>query len=577
MKIIGLTSHYSGNHDNSAALLIDGEIVFAESEERSSRIKHDTHFPIKTLNEALENSNLTIKDINYFVSGSANLSSIQLFFSYLKGFQYAGVKKVLLWLMTRVFLSLSGMDQPKRDTTFNSFLQLKLPNEKLVTVSHYLAHAETAYQYCGKEKCLVVAWDGYGLNEKGKPLCGSVFISENNKLRLAEEIPVYSSLGLYYGAVTVTLGFKLNDGEGKTMGLAAFGKKSEAYNKLIKFFPFFDGEKWNARKNWLEINGVSHPEYFRLTPSYRYLRWMIEEYGAEQIAWAAQKIFEDEAIKYFKYLTKKYGIKDTAVAGGIFLNVKLNALLLKTKVVSSIFVYPNPGDGGIAVGAALAFYKKQNSLKVRDMNSTALGCEFSKKEIKKSLKNFGSKIIVKDLKDNVARTVAKEISSGKVIGWFQGKGEWGPRALGHRSVLADPRKLETKERINSKLKERDWFMPFAPAILSSHASEYLENDYGTPFMTLTDNLKTKSAKKIPAAIHIDNTARSQVVFKENNPLYWELINEFKRITGVPVLLNTSFNRHGLPIVHTPEDAINHLVWGCVDALVIDSFLVTLKN
>lgn len=578
MKIIGFTSHISGNHDSSVALLIDGKIVFAESEERASRIKHDTHFPNKTLFESLEKNALKLKDIDYFASGSVSLTQTQILSSYWGGFKYAGMRKTIIWILTRIFLQLTRMDLPRQDKQLNSFLGRGLSKEKLITVSHYLAHAETAYQYSGMDECLVVAWDGYGLDQKGKPLCGSVFKGNDGKLELLEEIPVYTSLGLYYGAVTVSLGFKLNDGEGKTMGLAAFGKKSQALQKLIEFFPYFNGKKWVARKNWLEINGVSRPEYFKLTSSYRYLRWLIEEYGGEQIAWAVQKIFEDEAVKYFRYLIKKYKMKKVAVAGGVFLNVKLNSKLLKEKIVNQIFIYPNPGDGGVAVGAALSAYKQVgNKLAVEKMEDTYLGCGFSDKEIKKTLYMFKKKIAVKDIKNILPRIVAQEIAAGKAIGWFQGRGEWGPRALGDRSVLADPRKIETKERINNKLKERDWFMPFAPAILSEHAGKFLEHGFGTPFMTLTDDIKPASVKKIPAAIHVDNTARAQVVFKKANPLYWELINEFYKITGIPVLLNTSFNRHGLPIVHTPSEAIEHLIWGCIDELVIGGYQVTLKK
>lgn len=577
MKIIGLTAHISGNHDSSAALLLDGKVVFAESEERATRKKHDNHFPVKTINESLVNHKTKLKDIDYFASGSHSTSKIKLFLSYFNGFKYAGKRKFLLWLATRFFLSITKMDVLESDKSINSLEELGVPKDKLILVSHYLAHAETAYQYSGMNDCLVVAWDGYGLDQNGKPLCGSVFVGNNGKLELLEEIPVYTSLGLYYGAVTVSLGFKLNDGEGKTMGLAAFGKKSPALQKLIEFFPYFDGKKWVARKNWLEINGVSRPEYFKLTPSYRYLRGVIEEHGAEQVAWAAQQIFEDQAVKYFRYLVKKYGIKKVAVAGGVFLNVKLNSKLLKEKIVEQIFIYPNPGDGGVAVGAAISAYKQMgNKIKVEKMEDIYLGCGFSKQEIKKAISAYKKKIAVRDIKKNLAKIVAKEIAGGKVIGWFHGRGEWGPRALGNRSVLADPRKIEIKERINDKLKQRDWFMPFAPAILSEDAKDYLKNGFGTPFMTLTDDIKPTATKKIPAAIHVDNTARVQVVFKNANPRYWGLINEFYKLTGVPVLLNTSFNRHGLPIVHTPSEAIEHLIWGCIDKLVLGNFLISKK-
>lgn len=578
MKIVGLTSHLSGNHDNSAAVFVDGRVLFAESEERVSRIKHDRNFPVKALIEGLSKSKLKLDDIDYFASGAYETTPVKLFLSYLKGYKYTGTRKFLLWFFTRIFLAVTNMDVNKTGKTINSLEEMGIPESKLILVSHYLAHAETAYQYGGMDKCLVIAWDGYGINDEGKPLSGTVYRGENGNLTRLEEVPVYTSVGLYYGAVTVALGFKLNDGEGKTMGLAAFGKKSGAYEKIKALFPYFSGTEWIARKNWLEVNGVSRTEYFKLTPTYRYLRGLIEEHGAEQVAWACQRVFEEEGKKYFKYLVKKYKQKKFAAAGGVFLNVKFNALLLKDKIVDKFLVYPNPGDGGVAVGAAIAAYKKLGfTLGVEASPDIALGCSFSGPEIKKIANSFKNVVDIKYLKDDVSKSAAKDIASGKVIGWFQGRGEWGPRALGHRSVLADPRRIETKERINDKLKQRDWFMPFAPAILKEYSKDYLAHGYGTPYMTLTDDIKKGNLKKIPAAIHIDSTARTQIVSKDTEPLYWQLISDFHKLTGVPVLLNTSFNRHGLPIVHSPKEAIEHLIWGCIDSLYIGSYVITRKK
>ncbi len=373
----------------------------------------------------------------------------------------------------------------------------------------------------------------------------------------------------------MALGFKLNDGEGKTMGLAVYGKDSPAVGEIRNFFPYFKGTNWVARATWLEVNGVSRPEYFKKTKTFKMLKSLIEKYGEKNIAFAAQFVLEEEGEKFFKYLVKKYKQRNVALAGGIFLNVKFNMKLLEKNIVDRLFVYPNPGDGGIAVGAALAYYKELgNKVKVGDLPSAYLGCDFSEKEIRLSLKDFGKKIKFVKYGTKLPKVVAKEISKGKVVGWFHGRGEWGPRALGSRSVLADPRHIETKERINSKLKQRDWFMPFAPAILEEHTEDVLKNGYGTPFMTLTDKVKKHMAKKIPAAIHIDSTARSQIVSKRTNPSYWQVINEFYKLTKVPVILNTSFNKHGLPIVHSPKEAIEHLMWGCVDELAIGPYLVT---
>lgn len=584
MKVIGLTSHYTGNHDNSAALLVDGKIIFAESEERISRIKHDRQFPITAIRHALNFKKLKISQVDYFASGSPPTIFFKLLLSYIKGFKYVGIGEILHWFATRAFLFLKELGSPKDKSILpQDYTQANFPKEKLVYISHHLAHAETAYYFSGMNECLVVILDGYGVNDKGYPLCGSIYMGKDGKLEHLEDVPVYASLGLYYGAVTVALGFKLNDGEGKTMGLASFGK-GEIVDKLRDISPFFDGQKWVPRKNWLEVNGVSRTDYFRLTYTYRYLRQLIEEFGAEEAAYASQKVLEEEVEKFFKYLVKKYKQRlnskkiKVAAAGGVFLNVKMNSLLLRKKIISDLFIYPNPADGGVAVGAAIGAFKQfGGKIPVVKMESTALGCEFTQDEILKDLKFFSRKINISALGKRLTRVVAKKITEGKVIGWFQGRGEWGPRALGYRSVLADPRDIQTKTRINSKLKERDWFMPFAPVILEENKNDFLIRGLGTSFMTLTDEVKLAAVKKIPAAIHIDLTARSQIISRDENQLYWELINEFYKLTGIPVLLNTSFNKHGLPIVHSPKEAIEHLLWGCIDELVVDDFLITKKG
>ena len=577
MKIIGLTSHLTGNHDNSAALLIDGKIVFAQSEERITRIKHDTHFPINSIKETLNYKNLKLKDIDYFATGAPPTNLFKLLITYAKGFRYTNIKKIIQWVIARIALLVNEGESHQKRKGPNSLLELGINENKVIYIPHYLAHAETAYVVGGMEKCLVVAWDGYGVDEDGLPLCGSIYRGDNGALSKLEDIPVYTSLALYYGAVTVALGFKLNDGEGKTMGLAAYGKKSPVLEIVRGLFPYFNGNRWIARNNWLEMNGVSRPEYFRLTPTYRFIRLLIEEHGAEQVALAAQTVLEEEGEKFFRYLVKKYKLRKVAVAGGIFLNVKFNMRLLKNKIIDQIFIYPNPGDGGVAVGAALACYKKMGGeVFVERLESSALGKEFSDREVKKAIRSFSKRIISKNYGKQIYKITAGDIAQGKVIGWVVGRDEWGPRALGERTVLADPSKIIIKERLNERLEQRDWFMPFAPVIMDEYKDKVLVNGYATAFMTLTDYVKKPFVIKIPAAIHVDSTARSQIIRRENNEAYWQVINEFYNKTGIPVLLNTSFNKHGLPIVHSPEEAIEHLLWGCIDELVIDNYLITRK-
>lgn len=577
MKIVGVTSHIGNNHDSSAALLVDGKIVQAEAVERVTRKKHDSSFALPVIKEILKEKKLKHSDIDYYVSGAPETNFSTAVKSYLDGAKYLSFFNLLSWILLNIVYVIKTLPTIlfKRIT---SYRKSGFPVKKLLFVPHHLAHAETAYSFSGMEKCLVVAWDGYGPDHSGYPWCAGIYIGNKGSLKLVEQINIWNSIGLYYGAVTLALGFKLNDGEGKTMGYASFGKSSKAVKKMREFFPSFKNGKWQTKSNWMEICGVSRVEFFKMTGSYKRIMAMIKEYGSEQVAYAAQEIFEEVCESYIDYLVKKYGISDLAVAGGLFLNVKFNMKLLKNKTVSNLFIYPNPGDGGVAVGAAIAAYKELGYKRNTEVMMTAsLGCEYNSADIEKSYNGFKKILTMEKLGKNTARVTAQKISEGKVIGWFEGKSEWGPRALGNRSVLADPRHEETKERINKHLKKRDWFMPFAPAIMDEYVNEYLQNGYGTPFMTLADDVKIGKKSKIAAAIHVDGTARFQLVNKRVSSKYWSVIDEFRKITGVPVILNTSFNKHGLPIVHTPTDALEHLVWGCLDELIIGDYLFTRRN
>ncbi len=574
MKIIGLTDHIGGvAHDNSAALLVDGEIVFAEAQERVSRLKHDQSFPLDAIKHALKFSKLNMSQIDYFASAIPPMKLFPFLLAYLEGIKYCGFPRFIIWFIKRSF----GLLNSPTNKRF-SYSEAGIPKEKLICVSHHLAHAESAYCSSGWQECLVVAWDGYGIDISGKPLCGIIYRAVNDNLEKLEEIPMYASLPLYYGAVTIALGFKLNDGEGKTMGLAAFGNPSKCYQQVRQIFPIFVKDSWLPRNNWLDITSVSKTNLFKTTSTYKYLQLLIKEHKAENVAAAAQKVLEEESEKFFSYLVKKYKNDRVAAAGGIFLNVKMNMRLFDNKIVSDLFVYPNPGDSGTAVGAAFAVYKNMGGiLRKQRLERADLGCKFTAVEIQQAIKRFKNQIIVQQLKANLAKVVAKKLTEGKVLGWFQGRGEWGPRALGQRSVLADPRYESIKERINQKLKQRDWFMPFAPAILQEKSSEFLVNNRQSPFMITADRIKPNKAKLIPAAIHIDKTVRPQTVNKKVLPLYHQVIEEFYKLTGVPVILNTSFNRHGLPIVHSPHEAIEHLLWGAVDELVIGNYLIQRKS
>lgn len=573
MKIIGFTSHSYKVHDNSVALLKDGKVLFAEAEERLSRIKHDGRFPYLVLKESLNLTKNKLKDINYFVSATPNESYLQMFLTTIKFLPIVGLKNYIEQIfgaLTHKIDKMSDEGRPK------NVYEMEIPQHKFFTVSHYFAHAVAAYYTCPYDRCLVINMDGFGPGDKGEPLSGQIYLGENNKLTGLEVVPVHASLGLYYGVFTMALGFKLNDGEGKTMGLAAYGDPTKCYKKIRNFFPRFLNNSWTIKSSIMDILNVSRKEVYEKSNTYKYLKKLIEDYSKEDVAAACQLVFEEELVIYITHLIKKYKVSKVALNGGIFLNVKANMRLLEEKIVEDIYVYPNPSDGGTAVGAALAgFITKGQKIRRQELLHPAYSREYKNSEIIMELKKTKG-IEYKKLGNNLPQITARLLVDGKVVGWFEGKGEWGPRALGQRSVIADPRHLETKDRINNILKGREWFMPFAPSMAIEGAPEYLKMLRKAPFMIIGDRIKKGKEKDLRAAAHIDGTVRPHLVTKEANKLYYQVIKEFEKMTKVPSILNTSFNKHGLPIVYTPKQAIEHLLWGAIDELVIGSYHVWRK-
>lgn len=572
MKIAGVTSGSHITHDNSIVILEDERVLYAEAEERLSRKKHDGRFPNLVLEDALKVTNTTLGKIDYFVTTDQTSTPWKTFLSTLQYIPTTGIYSYLTQVVER-FRYIRSKDFSQSEKNLDD---LKIPKGKKLRVSHYLAHATTAYYFSPFESCLVVAMDGYGLDGDSKPLSGKVYIGGKGKIKPVEDIPVHGSLGLYYGAVTMALGFKLNDGEGKTMGLAAYGNSKKCLKQMEDFFPYFDGQRWVARDTIFDILNISRTEVFQRSKTFKKLTQLVKKYGREDVAAATQDVFERELEGYIKYLVGKYGLRLVSAAGGIFLNMKANMRLLKNKIVDDLFVYPNPGDSGVALGAAVAgFLIKKGKFRQKEIMHTDLGRSFRNSEIKAVLDQTDG-IVYKKLGNNLAKFAASRLVNGAVLGWFQGKGEWGPRALGQRSVIADPRKLATKNRINKILKGREWFMPFAPSILEDRAGDYLVSLRKAPFMIIGDYTTKLGLKELKAIVHVDGTVRPHIVSKKIEPLYYQVIKEFENLTGIGAILNTSFNKHGLPIVYTPKDAVEHLLWGTIDELIIGNFYITRK-
>jgi len=578
MIIVGMNDVAGAHHNSSVALVVDGEVVYAASEERFTRVKFDMSFPRHALESALDYAGISIKDVDYFAVGYPPSSFYNDLFSRkfwdlprsvlgLVGHNFWGMVKYL-------FPNIRKMYKPA--VFANGLKQYDVPDEKIVFIDHHRSHAASAYRCSGFNECLTISMDGFGPNAHGKNIAGQVYKCKNGDMELLEEIPLYAT-ALWYSAFTVCLGLKYMDGEGKTMGLAAYGDPNVCYDDVKDMvFRYKDGQ-WLGYPYWIDYIMVPRETVLKNTHSGRRIMKLIEKHGKEHVAAAAQRLLEERILGYLQALHEKYPFSRVALAGGTFLNVKVNKLIRELPFVQDVFVHPHASDGGTAIGAALELYHEKTGeptiLKMMDSN---LGTEYSDEAILRDLEAFRDKVTWERMNGTLPEYVGEALAQGKVIGWFQGREEWGPRALGRRSVLADPRNPETRDIINSKMKNRDWFMPFAPSCLEDKGHLYFKNFCPTPFMTLAFDVVEGKEKDISAAIHVDKTARVHSVRKDN-PLYYRAIEKFFQKTGVPVILNTSFNRHGLPIVHRPKEAIEHLIWGCVHELAIGNFIVRLKD
>jgi carbamoyltransferase len=584
MIVLGAVDIKKPTHDNSIVILKDGEIVFAEAGERVSRIKHDDNLPVETFENALRYTSISNNVIDYIAVASPDPKFSTLLFA--RNYGFDSLRYALHLFVSSPLLFLSDVVDRLKKMISKGYSQktaginkFNLKRNRIVKICHQTCHAAAAYYGSGfKGKCLTISLDGCGPRKDGKIISGAVFICENGRMKKVEEVPPYASLGGLYAVVTEVLGLKAGDGEFKTMGLAAYGNPDKCYEEIDRLHPYFKNGVWHGNKYWPDYYSVMNKNIFKQTRIYRIINNLRKKNKDEDIAASMQKVFETRVIEFFEYLSKKYKIKRFACSGGIFLNIVLNRKLLEKKFCQGLYIYPNAGDSGISLGAAYCLYFKKTKKIPGKIKTLYLGTGFKESDYIKVMNKFKDRICFRKA-INIAKLTAKKLTQGKVIGWFQGRAEWGPRALGNRSVLADPRYEKTKDRINKKLKARDWFMPFGPSMMDEYKEKYLklirDKIYFTDYMLFSFEVK-KGMNKFPAAIHVDNTARPQIVKKKINPLYHQVINEFYKLTGLPVILNTSFNKHGLPIVHSPEDAVNHLLWGCLDSLVLGNYYIERK-
>ncbi len=552
-------------HDAAAALIIDGQIIAAAAEERFTKIKHHYGFPENSIKEVLAIAGIKPNQVDYIARDGISIKKSifrlvrNLFFTWTPRLYKEVFSQAVDRYIYHIADSLANEDKKLKELGFKS---------KMFFVEHHFAHAAYALYTSGEKDATVVVLDG-----RGHYIGGSCYQARSGKLELISEIASQDgSLGLFYSAVTDALGFTVGDGEGKTMGLACYGDPTSAINDLERFTPKVFRNTTLRNREWNIHTGVIRNRLYAHYEESAALRILIHKHGKENVAAGAQKLLETRILDLINNIVHRTGRRNLVAAGGVFLNVKASKFLLDQGIVDSIYIPPAPGDDGLPAGYALAanmvFDPSHPPSKLR---SAYLGPSYDEKLILTTLKN--TKDISWKKLVNVPQITARLIAKGKVVGWFQGKMEWGPRALGNRSVLADPRNPGMRDRINNLLKKRDWFMPFAPSVLKEYCNDIFIKYQSSPFMNLAFKVKPKYVDKIPAVIHIDKTARPQEVDQVINPLFYATIREFQKLTDIPLVLNTSFNMHGLPIVCNPKDAIDHLKWGCVDVLIIGDYLV----
>ena len=568
MYTLGISCYY---HDSAAALLKDGKVIAAVEEERFSRNKFDDGFPKHAIDWCLNESGISSKNLDFVAFYDKPILKFErLLDNYIavapRGL-FSFLDVIPKWIHKRLWIK----DEISK--------YLKHFNGKIVFTEHHISHAAHTFFTSPFNESAILTVDGVG--EWTTAAFGTGYDTE---IKLTDDIRWPHSVGLFYSAFTYFLGFKVNEGEYKLMGLSAYGKPK--YYDLImtnlvdvkndgsihlnmKYFSF-TYDKVMTNQNFSDLFGIPPRK---------------EDSNAEQIhydiAASAQLVLEDILLRMASHVHKKTGMKNLCLGGGVALNGVVNYKILKEGPFENIHIPPSPGDGGSAVGCAQYLYycaqkniRKMENDSERIRNNIYVGPSYSNDEIKLFLDT--NKIQYDYLETDVLlETTAQLIADSNVIGWYQGKMEWGPRALGNRSILADPRNAKMKDILNEKIKHRERFRPFAPCILEEYVSEYFDIDIPSPYMLLV--APVKKPEKIPAVTHVDGTGRLQTVSHDTNPLYYNLIKEFYKITSVPVLINTSMNVRGEPIVNTPEQAYNMIVKTEMDYIVMGNNIISRAN
>ena len=589
MYILGVSCYY---HDAAAALLQDGKLIAAAEEERFSRIKHDYGFPKNAIQFCLDQAALKGRDLDYVVFFEKPfrkfdrilMSTLQTYPRSWKVFR----ESMISWMIDKLWVG----------TTLQS--ELGVSKEKLLFCEHHLSHAASAYLCSPFDEAAILTVDGVG-----EWITGTYGVGRGNNIRLLKQTEFPHSIGLLYSAFTAFLGFEVNEGEYKVMGMAPYGvpRYVDKVWKLVQqntdgsfsldmdYFSFHYSTDQTYNQKFVGLFGEPRPaklqfftkesgfpKYFGVPPgNYNELCDLNQHYA--DIAASIQRVTEELLLSMAKHLHSETGLKRLCIAGGVGLNSVANTRILGESGFEELYVQPAAGDGGGALGAALWAYNcllgKPRSF---TMQHAYWGRSNSDAEISDFLRKTGISFQCFENDDQLLDNAVERLMQGKVIGWSQGRFEWGPRALGNRSILADPRNPDMKDIVNAKIKFREPYRPFAPSVLAECAGKYFDlahAPYHHParYMLYVVPVVEKHRSTLPAVTHVDGTARLQTVFRDQNPRYYGLIERFAHATGVPVLLNTSFNLKGEPIVNTADNAFDTFSKSEMDTLVLENFLI----
>tara|TARA_E500000178_G_scaffold174053_1_gene173220 strand:+ start:3035 stop:4870 length:1836 start_codon:yes stop_codon:yes gene_type:complete len=593
-SILGISAFY---HDSAACILIDGKIIAAAQEERFTRKKHDPTYPHNAIEFVLKFANLKLNDVDQIVFFEKPFLKFERLLETYVAFAPRGfisfAKAMPLWIKEKLF---------QKNLLFNKLKEhdMNYISDKNIFFSdHHLSHAASAFFPSPFDEAVIITADGVG-----EWATTTVAIGKNENLEIKKEIHFPHSLGLLYSAFTYYTGFKVNSGEYKLMGLAPYGNPTYV-DKIKKIVDIKDDgtfrldQKYFNYATGLTMTNNNFHNLFGQKPRDS-THDKIDQFHMD-IAASIQNVTEEIMIKISRAVREEFGIKNLCLAGGVALNCVANGKILSEKIFDNIWIQPAAGDAGGSLGAALALWhveskNKRIVNKNDDMNGSYLGTEFSQKEIEKELHTLGANFEILNYEDLINIT-SENLLNEKAIGWFQGRMEFGPRALGNRSILGDPRSDKMQKNLNLKVKYRESFRPFAPSVLREDLSEWFDMNVDSPYMLLVANINSKKTiemtneqkklfgieklnvkrSEIPAVTHVDYSARVQTVSRNTNKHYYDLLKRFKEKTGCPVIVNTSFNVRGEPIVNSPTDAFNCFMGTELDYLIIGNCFLDKKK